>query len=244
MSKCLRKLTGLMVGLFLFVSMTPALMADQLLASFDYGRLMANRPYETKMTQVNGGRQYVGSVRVLVYGNYCQLVSRGLTFIQHNRGQEFFATPDGRGGFGIQSEVFAVNYKFEQTNWSKVDCKIELWSVGQGGGSGGGQVPSNIEHLARSLSIQGNLLSATLNLTDGYDALGADAHTLAEYVQYFNGIVEAGHSRDRISSALRLVRQQTDVFEQRFVPVHMSIRNLDVDDAWNRYIEALGKIRL
>ncbi|MCX6116210.1 MAG: hypothetical protein NT027_01610 [Proteobacteria bacterium] len=244
MSRLIRKMGVFVVGLFFFAALTPALMADQILATFDYGNLKANRPYQTSMTQIFGGRQYVNSIRITVYGNYCQLVSRGLTFIQDNRGQEFFATPDGRGGFGVQGTVFAINYKFEQTRWNNVDCRIELWSTGQGGIPDGGQLPSNIQSLASSLSINGNLLSARINLTDGYDALGADVHSLAEYVQYFYRIVEAGHSRDRVASAFRLVREQTNIFERKFVPVHMTNRNLDVEEAWNYYIEALSKIRL
>lgn len=212
--------------------------ADELLGSFG-SRLYANRNYETGMVELRGAR-FVRHVTIKSFGANCRISGRSFEVISAYDGRSIMATSDGAGGYNVNAEIFAFNYRLAQLNAPYADCKIEVWSDHQPAQPPVGDLLDQVQ----TLSSHANLLGLTVRTTPGYESLDAQARELSGYVNYLRDSVQAGQDRRRINNIFTSVRQQTDAFEAKLVPIHTSIQNKNVDDAWQVYVKALDSIRI
>lgn len=222
--------------------------ADQLLAAFNF-RLDANRDYQTSMTPVLGGPQYVQSIRTVVYGNYCLINATDLQFTQTATGPIYRSLPQLGGVFAVNSQVAAINFFFSQSRYRDVDCRIEFWSSNMGPGPGPGPGPTppptgNLESRANRLVIDTNFLSISIKMANGYQGLVPQMSGLVDYARYFLDSVKANQSRTRLLEIYSTLKTQTKNFEAGFIQTHSQHRNQDVGDNWQRYLKSLDDVRL
>jgi hypothetical protein len=214
--------------------------AAQILASFDYGDVAANRNYTTGAVKAFGAPIKVENIDIKVFGDYCNIVSREFVYNRENGGSGIAARPDGEGGFIVNDTIYAMEYRFKQTKYNRVDCRIEIW--GTGSTQTGGE--SNLQSDALSLSINSKLLNLAIGQNAEYQSLQAASQSLRDYVDYFADAVKAGESVERLAAIFKFVENATKDFETAFIPLHVRIRDRNIEDSWKLYAESYDRIDL
>jgi hypothetical protein len=214
--------------------------ADQILASFDYGDIAANRNYTTGAVKAFGAPIQVEKIEIKVFGDYCNIISREFVYNQEDGGAAIAARPDGEGGFIVNDKIYAMEYRFKQTKYNRVDCRLEIW----GNGTSNTGSESNLQSDALSLSINSKLLNLAIGQNAEYQSLQVAAQNLRDYADYFADAVKAGESTERLSAIFKFVENSTRDFEAAFIPVHVRVRDHNIEDSWKLYAESFDRIEL
>lgn len=205
--------------------------AGQILASFDYADLQANVNYTTNPVRVYGAPLHVDAVEIKVFGSNCHIVSKALLFSRVLGGPALAASPDGNGGFVVNDTIDVLEYRFEQRRWNFVDCRLEVWSTGDTSDLG------DIRQLAGDLFRSAVLLNISVMQNDDYQSLRDEAQSLRDYVSYFNDTAQTSQSLTQLKTLFDHVKNATEVFEAAFIPLHVTIRDRGLEDAWRLYSE-------
>jgi len=217
--------------------------AETRLAYVEYQGLEPGRSYTTGALAINPGPSYVSTIRLDLYGQNCNLTGKGFFARRVRDGkwvQGVFRMIGNIPTWSVNERISHIELKFMQNVSGFTVCRFSFWNLAGSDSDNTGDLLENTKDLA----TDSKLLRTIIDLTPAYESVKQPVERVRDYADYLASAVASGHDYSELKTIYGLLLQANKQLEDVFYPVHISVRDRNVEDAWSAYRASLAKVQL